>query len=122
MLSEQVMRVAAPFTHCDSLAMATVVVKAPTSLGIETRALFRRQALEALEGLRGSEAARQLVIDLATTRAVDSAGLGVLVLIQRRAAEVRASVRLSGASEEVRFLLVMTRLDDRFIIESTPPS
>jgi len=98
------------------------VVKAPTSLGIETRALFRRQALAALESLRDATAARELVIDLSTTRAVDSAGLGVLVLVQRRAAEVRASVRLVGASEEVRFLLVMTRLDDRFILDSAPPS
>ena len=116
------MRVAAPFALYSPVAMDAIVVKAPTSLGIETRALFRRQALEALESLRGSEAARQLVIDLTSTRAVDSAGLGVLVLVQRRAAEVRASVRLSGASEEVRYLLVMTRLDDRFIIESAPPS
>jgi anti-anti-sigma factor len=96
------------------------VVKAPTSLGIETRAHFRRQALAALEGLRDADTSRELVIDLTATRAVDSAGLGVLVLIQRRAAEMRASVRLVGASEEVRYLLVMTRLDDRFIIDSAP--
>lgn len=102
--------------------MDAIVVKAPTSLGIETRAIFRRQALAALESLRDLEGVRQLVIDLSATRAVDSAGLGVLVLVQRRAAEVRASVVLAGASEEVRYLLVMTRLDDRFIIESAPPS
>ena len=102
--------------------MESRVVKVPTSLGIETRAPFRRQALAALEGLRDAGGVRELVIDLSATRAVDSAGLGVLVLVQRRAAEVRASVRLVGASEEVRYLLVMTRLDDRFIIDSTPPS
>jgi anti-anti-sigma factor len=97
--------------------MLETTLLAPTSLGIETRATFRRQAQEALERLAAVEGVRELVIDLSGTRSVDSAGLGVLVLIQRRAAEVRKTVRLRGASEELRFLLVMTRLDDRFIIE-----
>ena len=93
------------------------MLQAPTSLGIETRATFRRQAQEALERLGATDGAGELVIDLSRTRSVDSAGLGVLVLIQRRAAEARQTVRLRGASEELRFLLVMTRLDDRFVIE-----
>jgi len=97
--------------------MEAAVVQAPASLGIETRASFRRQAAQALDRLRESGAGAPLVIDLSSTRSVDSAGLGVLVLIQRRAAEVRIPVHLIGASEEVRLLLVMTRLDDRFIIE-----
>ena len=97
--------------------MLETLVQAPASLGIETRANFRRQAQEALERLSATDGARELVIDLSGTRSVDSAGLGVLVLIQRRAAEARQTVRLRGASEELRFLLVMTRLDDRFVIE-----
>lgn len=100
------------------LGMTEIMVQAPTSLGIETRANFRRQAQEALERLRAAEGAGELVIDLSGTRSVDSAGLGVLVLVQRRAAEARTAVRLRGASEELRFLLVMTRLDDRFVIEA----
>lgn len=98
--------------------MFETMVRAPTSLGIETRASFRRQAQEALERLSAAtDGARELVIDFSGTRSVDSAGLGVLVLIQRRAAEARQTVRLRGASEELRFLLVMTRLDDRFVFE-----
>jgi anti-anti-sigma factor len=99
-------------------AMNEYVVQAPTSLGIETRALFRREALEALDQLLAAGGEMPLVIDCSGTRAVDSAGLGVLVFIQRRAAEARLPVRLRGPSEELRFLLVMTRLDDRFILES----
>ena len=99
--------------------MPETMVKAPTSLGIETRADFRRQAQEALERLCAADGAGELIIDLSETRSVDSAGLGVLVLIQRRAAEARQTVRLRGASEELRFLLVMTRLDDRFVIEGS---
>jgi anti-anti-sigma factor len=97
--------------------MFETLVQAPTTLGIETRATFRRQAQEALEQLCSVHGSAELVIDLSGTRAVDSAGLGVLVLIQRRAAEARKTVRLRGASEELRFLLVMTRLDDRFVFE-----
>jgi anti-anti-sigma factor len=97
--------------------MFETLVQAPTTLGIETRATFRRQAQEALEQLCAVQGSTELVIDLSGTRSVDSAGLGVLVLIQRRAAEARKTIRLRGASEELRFLLVMTRLDDRFIIE-----
>lgn len=105
----------APFLLSFRNAMTGYVVHAPASLGRETRGIFRRQALEALDALEASGGAGPLRIDLAATRIVDSAGLGVLVLVQRRAAEVRRPVHLCGASEELRFLLVMTRLDDRFV-------
>ncbi len=97
--------------------METLVVQAPATLGRETHEAFRRQALEALESLRPGEPDLPLVIDLASTGQVDSSGLGALVLVQRRSAELRRSVHLRGASEELRFLLVMTRLDDRFVFE-----
>jgi len=93
------------------------VVQAPSKLGRETHAHFRREALEVLESSPPSARERPLVIDLSGTREVDSAGLGALVLVQRRAAELRRPVHLRGASEEVRILLVMTRLDDRFVLE-----
>lgn len=99
--------------------MTGYVVHAPHSLGRESRGSFRRQALEALDALEASGDSDPLIIDLAATRMVDSAGLGVLVLVQRRAAEVRRPVHLRCASEELRFLLVMTRLDDRFVFEET---
>jgi len=112
-----VLPVMAPFLLSFRNGMAANVVHAPASLGRETRGIFRRQALEALDALEASGGAGPLVVDLAATRVVDSAGLGVLVLVQRRAAEVRRPVHLRSASEELRFLLVMTRLDDRFVFE-----
>jgi ABC-type transporter Mla MlaB component len=51
------------------------------------------------------------------SRLVDSAGRGVLVLIQQLAAERRQTVRLRGASEELRLLLALTRLEDMFEVE-----
>ena len=92
------------------------VLAAPELLSLETRTTFRRAAGDLLEQM--GEGAGRLVIDLSGTRHVDSAGLGALMLIQRRAAERRLTVCLRGANEELRFLLVLTKLDDLFELES----
>ena len=89
---------------------------APQTLGLESRTGFRRSASDLLDQL--PEGTGRLVIDLTATRAVDSAGLGALMLIQRRAAERRQTVCLRGANEELRFLLVLTKLDDLFELEA----
>jgi anti-anti-sigma factor len=90
---------------------------APETLGLDTRVEIRKAAIRLLEEM--PEGAGRLVIDLARTRQVDSAGLGALMLIQRRAAERRQVVVLRSASEEIRFLLMLTKLDDLFQLEST---
>ena len=92
------------------------VVQAPVSLDATSRIAFRDAALVALERL-GEAPTGRLVIDLSSTQRVDSAGLGTLVVLQLRSSERRHGVVLRGASEELRFLLLMTRLDDRFEIE-----
>ena len=89
---------------------------APERLDLESRTVFRRAAAEVLDLL--AEGTGCLVIDLSGTRSVDSAGLGALMLIQRKAAERRQVVRLRGANEELRFLLVLTKLDDLFELET----
>ena len=90
---------------------------APETLGLDTRVEIRKAAIRLLEEM--PEGVGRLVIDLAGTRHVDSAGLGALMLIQRRAAERRQVVVLRSASEEIRFLLMLTKLDDLFELEST---
>ncbi|HET7023931.1 MAG: STAS domain-containing protein [Gemmatimonadales bacterium] len=89
---------------------------APEHLGLQSRTDFRQQAVSLLERL--PEDTGRLVIDLGTTRQVDSAGLGALMLVQRKAAERRQTVVLRDANEELRFLLVLTKLEDLFVIES----
>lgn len=89
---------------------------APETLGLDSRASFRRSAAELLDQL--PEGTGRLIIDLSATRVVDSAGLGALMLIQRKAAERRQTVCLRGANEELRFLLVLTKLDDLFELEA----
>jgi anti-anti-sigma factor len=88
---------------------------APESLGLDTRASFRQAAVSALEEMPEGES--RLVIDLSGTRHVDSAGLGALMLVQRRAGERRQRVALRSASEELRFLLMLTKLEDLFELE-----
>jgi len=93
------------------------IVTAPASIAAQNRKHFREEALAALELLGSAEPGGRLVLDLSATKRLDSAGLGTLVMLQLRAAERRHAVCLRGASEEIRFLLLMTRLEDRFTIE-----
>jgi anti-anti-sigma factor len=90
-------------------------MSAPDTLGLESRVEIRKAAIRLLEGM--PEGAGRLVIDLGRTRQVDSAGLGALMLIQRSAAERRQTVVLRNPNEEIRFLLVLTKLSDLFQIE-----
>ena len=88
---------------------------APETLGLDTRVEIRKTAFELLEQM--PEGAGRLVIDFTRTRQVDSAGLGALMLIQRRAAERRQAVALHGVNDELRFLLVLTKLAELFELE-----
>lgn len=89
---------------------------APESLGLDTRAEVLQSALRMLDDI--PEGTGQLVINLARTHQVDSAGLGALMLIQRRAAERRQTVVLRHPNDELRFLLALTKLDDLFRFEA----
>ena len=90
-------------------------LSAPETLGLESRVAIRQAAFQLLEEM--PEGTGRLVIDLGQTWHIDSAGLGALMLIQRRAAERRQTVVLRRPNEEIRFLLVLTKLYDLFHIE-----
>ena len=72
---------------------AVLELAAPEHLALESRTIFRQSA-------------------------VDSAGLGALMLIQRKASERRQVVVLKRPNDELRFLLVLTKLDDLFEVEA----
>ena len=93
-------------------------VLAPEVLGLESRATFRDSAVALLELLPEHDGT--LLIDFSATRRIDSAGLGALMLVQRRAAERQQRVVLRHLGDEFRFLLVLTKLDDLFEIETAP--
>ncbi|MGE5927420.1 MAG: STAS domain-containing protein [Gemmatimonadota bacterium] len=88
----------------------------PVNLGLETRIEFRKAAVELMDTM--THPGSRLVIDLTATRTVDSAGLGVLMLIQRHAAERRLRVVLKRPNDELKFLLALTKLDDLFDLEA----
>ncbi len=94
------------------------VLVAPEMLGLQTRSAFRSVALAALKEM--PEGAGRLIVDLTATRAVDSAGLSSLILVQRRAASRRQVVCLRNVGEELRFLLVLTKLEDLFEFDQSP--
>lgn len=94
----------------------TRVLQAPEMLGLATREAFRRSANDLLDQM--AEGAGQLVVDLGSTREVDSSGLGALVMVQRHAADRRQQVVLRGVGPELEFLLVLTKLDDLFVFAS----
>ena len=94
--------------------LATVApLVAPSRLTVDQRLDFRRDALETLE--KASRAGRDAVeIDLSVTIEIDASGLGVLVLLQKRARERGMNARLLNTPHGVRQMLDVTRLDALF--------
>ena len=91
----------------------TLVVAAPESLNAQSRVDFRCAAMECLERVSqiGSNA---LTIDMSATLDVDACGLGILVLVTKRARERGVVTRLLRAHDDIRSLLSMTRLEPLF--------
>jgi anti-anti-sigma factor len=86
-------------------------------LTLDSREEFRRRAVAAIDSMRAAQS--RLVVDMTATKSMDSAGLGTLILVQRRAAARRSRVELRGLNEDLRFLLTLTKLEDLF--EIRPP-
>jgi anti-anti-sigma factor len=95
-----------------ALAEANLLA-APMRLIAETRVDFRSAALDSLERA-GGLGSPLLAIDMGETRDVDASGLGILVLVQKRARERGLSTRLLNTQHSVRSLLALTKLDSLF--------
>lgn len=89
-------------------------IVAPDALGLETRLSFNEAAVRELDLLAPGGT---LVVNLAGTAQVDSAGLSALMLVQRRAADRGQRIRLREPSDELRFLLSLTLMTDLFDME-----
>lgn len=89
----------------------------PERLIAETRVDFRCAALDRLERV-AEQGTTELVVDMAGTRDVDAAGLGILVLVQKRAREIGVAIKLSHTQPQVRTLLQLTKLDGLFLLEA----
>lgn len=101
-----------PERDMPAVADATLLL-APSRLVAETRVDFRCAALDSLERA-GEHGTPLLSIDMTETRDVDASGLGILVLVQKRARERGLTTRLMNTQHSVRSLLALTKLEGLF--------
>ena len=94
-------------------AFNSEVLTAPERIVSETRADFRRTALEFIEKVHAEQGA-SAAVDLSRTAEVDASGLGILVLVQKRAKELGVTLVLARTPVQVRYLLTLTKLDHLF--------
>ena len=92
------------------------VLIAPSHLDAETRLDFRRAALEHLERVAQRNDTR-VVIDLQHTTGIDASGLGVLVLVQKRARERMIATKLLHLPPAVKQMIALTKLEYLFELE-----
>jgi ABC-type transporter Mla MlaB component len=86
---------------------------APERITAETRAAFRKDALNFME----TAVAAGLVdvsLDMSKTVEVDASGLGVLVVVQKKSKELGLHLRIARAPQQVRYLLLLTKLEHLF--------
>ena len=86
---------------------------APARLTADSRLEFRRAVLEQLEQAV-QQGASTLEVDLGGSVEMDASGLGVLVLLQKRARERNVRIRLAHAPRQIYDTLRLTRLDALF--------
>jgi anti-anti-sigma factor len=92
------------------------VLIAPPSLDAGSRLDFRREGLEHLERVVQRNETR-VVIDLQHTTDIDASGLGVLVLVQKRARERMIATKLLHAPASVKQMIALTKLEYLFELE-----
>ena len=98
------------------IAMSHPPLRAPRRLVTETRAELRDAALRLLEELAAT-GATTLTIDLSDVADADIGGVGILVLLQKRARDRGISTRLVHTPVQVERLLALTQLDYLFDLD-----
>jgi len=101
---------------CPMAQADQVVLQAPERLVSEYRIEFRRSALDRMSKA-ADDGAQRITIDLRDTRDIDASGLGVLVLVQKRARERFLATCLANTPPSVRHLLQLTQLEVLFEFE-----
>jgi anti-anti-sigma regulatory factor len=91
-------------------------LSAPERIVAETRAAFRKDALAYME--RALKAGlKQFRLDMSHTTEVDASGLGILVVVQKRSKELGLKMLVARAPQQVRYLLLLTKLEHLFDFE-----
>ena len=91
-------------------------IDAPRCLVQGTRDAFRERAQSVIDGFDGAVVSEQqtIVIDFRDTVEMDTSGLGMLILMHKRAGTRGLRMRLIGVRGAVRRLLMLTRTDHLF--------
>lgn len=92
-------------------------VSAPVRLIADTRAQFRMDALEQLDKAADAGAV-EYAVDLTVTDEIDASGLGLLVLLEKRAREKGMRTVLERPNGQVLHLLDVTRLEYLFGLDA----
>lgn len=91
------------------------VISSPARLIADCRVAFRSAALDAVE--RAAKSGSPVIVDLSATLEIDSSGLGLLVLIEKRAREKGLTTVLRKPGKAVRTMLAVTKLEMLFTIQ-----
>ena len=91
-------------------------IVAPDRLVADTRAQFRKDALSYLDRA-AMQSVQEFALDMSHTTEMDACGLGILVVVQKKAKELGIRMRIVGAAQQVRYLLLLTKLEHLFEFE-----
>jgi len=83
-------------------------------LTVGNRERFKQLVLE-----RVASGARKFLMDFGESSYIDSTGLGALVSLSRKIAEVGGRLRLTGLNEDLQTLFELTKLDTVFDLADT---
>ena len=89
---------------------------APDRLVAETRAAFRKDALNYLDRA-DAQSMKDFALDMSHTVEMDASGLGILVVVQKKAKDFGIRMRIRKAPQQVRYLLLLTKLEHLFEFE-----
>ena len=91
-------------------------IAVPDRLVADTRAQFRKDALAYLDRA-AAQSVKDLALDMSQTAEMDASGLGILVVVQKKATELGIRMRIVRAPQQVRYLLLLTKLEHLFEFE-----
>ena len=106
-----------PYLALEPLPVIPLVC--PPHLTTDSRVEFRTRALEALDAAVAA-GVNAVTLDLGAVVDIDASGLGVLILLQKRAREQQLRVRLLSVPGPVEQLLEETRMGTLFEIVRLP--
>ena len=94
-------------------APVAATIEAPERLVADTRAAFRKDAMSYLDRAAAQQV-KEFGLDMSRTVEMDASGLGILVVVQKKASELGIQMKIVKAPQQVRYLLLLTKLEHLF--------